>query len=35
VNDFIFDATRLLLAFMCGMLTGPLFYAIHIRRSRR
>jgi len=35
VNDFIFDLTRLLLAFMAGMLTGPLFYVMHIRRSRR
>jgi hypothetical protein len=35
INGFMADLTRLLLAFMAGMLTGPLFYVIHIRRMRR
>jgi hypothetical protein len=32
MNDLMAELTRLLLAFMAGMLTGPLFYVIHIRR---
>ena len=35
MNDLMADLTRLLLAFMAGMLTGPLFYVIHVRRMRR
>lgn len=33
--DFMVEATRLFLAFLMGMLTAPIFYVIHIRRSRR
>ena len=29
------EMTRFFLAFMAGMLTGPLFYVIHVRRMRR
>lgn len=34
MTDFMAEATRLLLAFMAGMLTGPLFYVIHVRRRK-
>ena len=33
--NFMAEMTRLFLAFMAGMLTGPIFYVIHIRRGRR
>lgn len=33
-NLFMADATRCLLAFMAGMLTGPLFYVLGARRYR-
>ncbi len=29
------EMTRFFLAFMAGMLTGPLFYVLHLRRNRR
>ena len=35
LSDLMAETTRLLLAFLLGMLTGPLFYVIHVRRMRR
>jgi hypothetical protein len=35
LSNLMAETTRLLLAFMAGMLTGPLFYVINVRRSKR
>lgn len=35
LSDLMAETTRLLLAFLAGMLTAPLFYVIHVRRMRR
>ena len=35
INDLMAETTRLLLAFMAGMLTAPLFYCIGLRRGRK
>lgn len=35
LSDLMAEMTRFFLAFMAGMLTGPLFYVIHVRRNRR
>lgn len=34
MTDFMAELTRLLLAFLAGMLTGPAFYVIHVRRHK-